>query len=246
MTSCLSAQNWQNLRLGLRWNVLFGIEPCLLAGPRVVARPNVVVRISSERGLVVELPTAGVAGRVGRPVTTAAAAAAAAAAAGRPLDLGGGELEAWSDLVGLDLGDRALLALRGLPGTLPQPADHDAPGALLEGLGDVLGLLPPDVDPEERRLAVLPAVAFPHPGGHGQAEVGHGGPVGGEPQLRVVGQVPDQHDLVVDCHQYPSLASRAGCLPGTTSRDQAQRASGEGDVVGRSVSGGLRPDDLVP
>src|SRR5215212_4810733 len=148
-----------------------------------------------ERRLVVELATLARPGAASRPVAAATRAAPAGA-----LDLGGGELEAGADLVGLDLGDGALLALRGLPGAGPEPADHDAAGALLEGLGRVLGLLAPDVDPEERGLPVLPGVALTDPGGDGQPEVGHRRPVGGEAQLGVVGQVADEHHLVVVCH----------------------------------------------
>src|SRR5512132_770124 len=148
-----------------------------------------------ERRLVVELTALARPGvAAARPVTAARAAPAGA------LDLGGGELEAGAELVGLDLGDGALLALGGLPGAGPEPADHDAAGALLEGLGRVLGLLAPDVDPEERGLPVLPGVALADAGGHGQPEVGHRRPVGGEAQLGVVGQVADEHHLVVVCH----------------------------------------------
>src|SRR5512132_136434 len=149
-----------------------------------------------ERRLVVELATLARPGRAARPVAAATTRAAPAGA----LDLGGGELEAGADLVGLHLGDGALLALGGFPGAGPEPADDDAAGALLQGLGNVLGLLAPDVDPEERGLAVLPGVALAHAGGDGQAEVGHGRPVGGEAQLGVVGQVADEHHLVVVCH----------------------------------------------
>src|SRR5678815_3805198 len=83
-----------------------------------------------ERRLVVELTTLARPGRAARPV--AAATTAARAAPAGALDLGGGELEAGADLVSLDLGDGALLALGGLPGAGPEPADHDAPGPLLE------------------------------------------------------------------------------------------------------------------
>src|SRR5215211_6701991 len=81
------------------------------------------VRRSLERRLVVELTTLAGPGRAARPVAAAAATRAAPAGA---LDLGGGELEAGADLVGLHLGDGALLALGGLPGAGPEPADHDA------------------------------------------------------------------------------------------------------------------------
>jgi hypothetical protein len=42
-------------------------------------------------------------------------------------------------------------------------------------------------------------------GGDGQAEVGHGGAVGGEAELGVVGEVADQGDGVVGGHGVPSL-----------------------------------------
>src|SRR5215218_3662713 len=188
-----------------------------------------------ERRLVVELTTLAGPGRAARPVAAAARAAPAGA-----LDLGGGELEAGADLVGLDLGDGALLALGGLPGAGPEPADHDAAGALLEGLGHVLGLLAPDVDPEERGLPVLPGVALTDPGGDGQPEVGHGRPVGGEAQLRVVGQVADEHHLVVVCHVRCTTSRIPRRLPGrartstTASTSSLSRSSagdsGEGDA----------------
>src|SRR5215218_2714953 len=188
--------------------------------------PFGVLAVLLERRLVVELTTLAGPGGAARPVAAATRAAPAGA-----LDLGGGELEAGADLVGLDLGDRALLALGGLPGAGPEPADHDAASALLEGLGHVLGLLAPDVDAEERGLPVLPGVALADAGGHGQPEVGHGRPVGGEAQLGVVGQVADEHHLVVVCHvrcttsRIPRRRS-AGHEP----VQRPSRASGEGDA----------------
>src|SRR5215218_9496865 len=158
-----------------------------------------------ERRLVVELTTLAGPGRAARPVAAAARAAPAGA-----LDLGGGELEAGADLVG---------------------ADHDAAGALLEGLGHVLGLLAPDVDAEERGLPVLPGVALADAGGDGQPEVGYGRPVGGEAQLGVVGQVADEHHLVVVCH----LRCTTSRIPRRRSAghepvQRPSRASGEGDA----------------
>src|SRR4029453_7944921 len=195
-----------------------------------------------ERRLVVELTTLAGPGVAARPVAAAARAAPAGA-----LDLGGGELEAGTDLVGLHLGDGALLALGGFPGAGPEPADHDAAGALLEGLGRVLGLLAPDVDPEERGLPVLPGVALTDPGGDGQPEVGHRRPVGGEAQLGVVGQVADEHHLVVVCHcGVPPLASRAGSFgrsaTSTTASTSAERPrsgpAGKETPVRRPRAGG--------
>src|SRR5919109_5186955 len=62
-----------------------------------------------------------------------------------PFDLGGGELQAGPDLVGLDLGDRPLVALGGLPAALAQPPGDHHPVALTEGVGQVLGLATPDI-----------------------------------------------------------------------------------------------------
>src|SRR4029450_10048376 len=180
-----------------------------------------------ERRLVVELTTLAGPGVAARPVAAAARAAPAGA-----LDLGGGELEAGTDLVGLHLGDGALLALGGFPGAGAEAADHDAAGALLEGLGRVLGLLAPDVDPEERGLPVLPGVALTDPGGDGQPEVGHRRPIGGEAQLRVVGQVPDEHHLVVVCH--------VRCTPSRIPRRLPSRAR-TSTTASASTCAGLGP-----
>src|SRR5512133_3250963 len=65
----------------------------------------------SEGGLVVE-----VAAAFGRPLATLGAVAMAAF--GGSFDLGGGELEAGPNRVGLDLGHRPLVALGGLPAAL--------------------------------------------------------------------------------------------------------------------------------
>src|SRR6266511_3609749 len=172
----------------------------LLAGARRALRPCRV----SERRLVAELAAAAARGR------RVVAATAAATAVGGTLHLGGGELQARADLVGLDLGHRALLALGRLPGAHAQPAHDHHPHALLQGVGDVRSLLAPDVDAEERRVAVPPGVAVAHPGSHGEPDVGHRDAVGRELQLGIGGQVADEHDLVVTCHLYTSLTSRAG------------------------------------
>src|SRR5215211_3241123 len=103
----------------------------------------------SEGGLVVE-----VAAAFGLPL--AALAAVTGGTLAGPFDFGGGELEAGPDLISFDLGHRPLLPLRGFPAALTQPAgDHD-PVALGEGVGQVFGLPAPDVDLEERGLAVTP------------------------------------------------------------------------------------------
>src|SRR5215218_6467955 len=83
-------------------------------------------------------------------------AAVAGGAFGGPFDLGGGELQAGPDLIGLDLGHRPLLAFRGLPGPLAEPPGDHHPVTLGEGVGQVLGLAAPHVDLEERGLAVAP------------------------------------------------------------------------------------------
>src|SRR4029453_18593009 len=79
-----------------------------------------------ERRLVVELTTLAGSGVAGSGVAARPVSAAARAAPAGALDLGGGELEAGADLVGLPLGCGGLLALGGLPGAGPEPADHDA------------------------------------------------------------------------------------------------------------------------
>jgi hypothetical protein len=61
----------------------------------------------------------------------------------------------------------------------------------------VLGELPPDIDAEERGVAVAPGVAVLDAGGDGQAEVGHGVAVGGEAQVGVVGEVAGDGDVGV-------------------------------------------------
>jgi hypothetical protein len=74
---------------------------------------------SISRRWIVEVPAAfGLPLPSVSPFTVAALAGA--------FDLGGGPFEAGPDLVGLDVGDRALVALGGLPAALAQPpGDHD-------------------------------------------------------------------------------------------------------------------------
>jgi hypothetical protein len=73
----------------------------------------------------------------------------------------------WVTAIDLDLGDRALVALGGLPAALAEPAgDHD-PVALGQGVGQVLGLPAPHVDLEERGVAVAPFAVLLDPLGHG-------------------------------------------------------------------------------
>src|SRR5829696_4628444 len=133
--------------------------------------------------------------------TLPAVVAFAVAALAGALDLGGGPLQAGADLLGLQFGDRALVALGGLPAALAQPpGDHD-PVALGEGVGEVLGLAAPDVDLEERGVAVAPLAVLLDALGDGHPQVGDGGAVVGEADLGVVDQVADDDGVVVCCHR---------------------------------------------
>ena len=77
-----------------------------------------------------------------------------------PLDLGGGEAQARSDLVGHDLDLGAALAVLGLPGPLLDPAGHHHPHALGQAQRGVLGQLPPAHHVEERGR-LLPLLGLP-------------------------------------------------------------------------------------
>jgi hypothetical protein len=94
-------------------------------GPRFVRGP---CSEGSEGWLIVE-----VAAALGLPLPPLAAVTGRAFAGA--FDLGGGELEADPDLVGLDIGDRPLIAFGGLPAALAQPPGDHNPVALAEGLG---------------------------------------------------------------------------------------------------------------
>jgi hypothetical protein len=118
---------------------------------------------------------------------------------------GGGPLQRGADLISIDLGDRPLLPLRGLPAALPQPAGHHHPVALGEGVGQVLGLHAPDVDRQERGVAVAPRAVLLNPLGHRHPQVGDGDAARGEAQLGVVDQVADDGGVVVRCHHVCSL-----------------------------------------
>src|SRR6266542_591322 len=160
------------------WNIR---RPGLLYGRGVGSR-------LSERRFVVELAPLG--------------AALAVAAAGGPLGAGGRPFKAGGDLVGVDLGHRPLLTLGGLPRAGPQPPEHDGAVALGQGLGDVLGLVPPGVDPEVAGVPVPPGpVGLADALVDRQAEVGHRRAVLGVAQLGVVGQVADLDGEVVACHR---------------------------------------------
>src|SRR5450755_1366138 len=96
----------------------------------------------------------------GTAATTETATSAAARTTGGLVDLGGGELEGRTDLVGLDLIDGALLAFLGLVRPLLEATLDHHPHAALQRLGHIFGHLPPDVDGEEQALAVLPFVGL--------------------------------------------------------------------------------------
>ena len=132
--------------------------------------------------------------------TGVAAPATLTAGAG---DLGGGEGQGRTDLVDLELDDGALLALAGLVGALLQPTLHHDTHAALQGLGDVLGRLPPHRAGEEQRVAVLPLVGLTVEGARRRRdpEVRHGRTRGGEAQLRVVDEVADHRDDGLACHE---------------------------------------------
>src|SRR3954447_24711809 len=134
----------------------------------------------------------------GAEAASAAAATEAAAAltAGGLGDLRGGVAQRGADLVDLQLDDGALLAFLGVERALLEPPADDDPRAAGEGLGHVLGHLPPHVAPEEQRLAVLPLLRLTVEGarGGGHGEVGDRGAGRGEPELRVRRQVADDRD----------------------------------------------------
>src|SRR5829696_4611738 len=131
--------------------------------------------------------------------------AVALAAFGGAFDFGGGELQAGPDLIGLDFGHRPLVALGGLPGPLAEPAgDHD-PVTLAKGVGQVLGLAAPDIDPQERGVAVAPLAVLLDPLGHRDPQVGHGDAGVGEAELGILDQVADDGGVVVRCHESYSL-----------------------------------------
>jgi hypothetical protein len=132
---------------------------------------------SEGRGLVeVAAPLGG---------TLPALGAVAVAALADPLQLGRGPLQRGANLIGLDLGDRALVTLGGLPASLAQPAgDHD-PVALGQGVGQVLGLVAPDVDLEEAGVAVAPLAVLLDALSHGDAQVGDGDAGVGEAEVGV-------------------------------------------------------------
>src|SRR4030095_8840368 len=96
----------------------------------------------------------------------AALAAFAVAELAGAVDLGRGALDAGAALIGLQLGDRPLVALGGLPAALAQPPGDHHPVALAQGLGQVLSLPAPDVHLEERGVAVAPLAVLLDPLSH--------------------------------------------------------------------------------
>src|SRR4029453_15031467 len=105
-----------------------------------------------------------------------------------------------ADLVGLELGDRALVAFGGVPAALAESAgDHD-PVTLGEGVGQVLGLAAPHVDLEEVGLAVAPLAVLLDSLGDGDAQVGDGDAGFGEADFGVLDEVADDGGVVVRCH----------------------------------------------
>src|SRR5829696_655281 len=192
-----------------------------------------------------------VAAAFGLPLLTGAAFAVATLAG--PLDLGRGPLERGADLISLDLGDRPLVTLGGLPAPLAQSTgDHD-PVALGEGVGQVLGLAAPDIDLEEAGVAVAPLIVLLDALGHGDPHVGDGDAGVGEAELGVLDQVADDGGVVVRCHALcaPScccllldgLAFGAGPLGPPTGAAELQAGVVDG-VGGPVVLAGL-PDERV-
>src|ERR1043165_9091883 len=114
------------------------------------------------------------------------------------------------DLVDVELVHRALHALAVLVGPLLEAALDDDADALGEGLGDVLGGLPPHRAGEEEGVAVLPLAGLlvVDPRGGGDAELGDGGPGRGEAQLGIVDQVADDGDDGLSSHQLVSFGVR--------------------------------------
>src|ERR671919_2358305 len=115
-----------------------GHSTAVRAGPREApgARGETPARLKRRR--VIEVAALGL------PLPTGVAFAIAALAG--PFDFGRGPLEAGPDLVGLQLSNRPLLPLGGLPAPLAQPPSDHHPVALGQGVGQVLGLAAPDVD----------------------------------------------------------------------------------------------------
>jgi hypothetical protein len=110
------------------------LQPRQGSGPGELPRPEGRGPTRLKRRRVVE-----VAAAFGLPLV--AGAALAVAALGGALDLGRGPLQAGPDLIGLQLGDRPLVALGGFPAALAQPAGNHHPVAPGKRVGP--GLLQP-------------------------------------------------------------------------------------------------------
>src|SRR5690606_20030874 len=139
----------------------------------------------------------------GRGAVAASAAETTATAASADLvDLGGGVAQGGTDLVDLELDDRALLTLTGFVGALLEPSAHDDASASGQALGDVLRCFTPDVAAQEERFAVFPLVGVPveHPRGGRDGEVRDRRTRGGDTQFAVGRQVTDDRDDRVACH----------------------------------------------
>src|SRR5215211_7212422 len=194
-------------------------------GPREVPGPEVRGPARLKRRLVVEVAAFG--------LPLVAGAALAVAALTRALDLGRGPLERGADLVGLQLGDRPLVAVGGLPAALPQPpGDHD-PVPLGKRVGQVLGLATPDVDLEERGVAVAPLAVLLDALGDGDPQVGDGGAGVDEADFGVLDQVADDGGVVVRCHLHLLLGVRGSAFGAGSLRPPAGAGGlGAGGVEG--------------
>src|SRR3954468_14232851 len=194
----------------------------------------------------------GVVGAAAGGTATEAAATTAPAAAATALaldDLGRGVAQRGPHLVDVDLVDGALLAFLGLVGPLLQATLDDHASATLQRLGDVLCGLTPDAAAEEQRVAVLPLVGLlvEEPGSRCNGEVGDGRTAGGEPQLRVIGQVADNGDGGLSRHARLLLRVRTdelGAQHGLVEVELAVELL-DGGRLGGDVENGVDAFDLL-
>src|SRR5690606_9932101 len=133
-----------------------------------------------------------------RRVTRAGAGGGVAGNSGDP---GHGPAQGRADLVDVEVDRRAFLSVL-FPGGLAESTDGDDALALVEGLGDVAGLVAPAGGAQEQRLAVDPG-----PGRlvqptwrRGDREPGVGVAGAGEPEFGVGGEVPDDGESGVGTH----------------------------------------------
>src|SRR5689334_7486344 len=180
-----------------------------LAGPGVVLRSGLAATALRGRpGVVLRGATLAAATEVAATLgsataTTEVAAAATVATGPHGLgDLGGRAAQAGTDLVDVDLEDRALLALTVVVRTRLEPALHDHAHSALQRLGHVLRGLAPDGTAQEQRFAVLPFTGLPvvRPWGRRDPEVRDGRTGRREPELRIVDKIADQCDDGFACH----------------------------------------------